>query len=52
MDGIGKAIEVHLGQELHPHARKQMEKKKKKSHVKLKKGNSNIYIYRVIFFWE
>ena len=29
MDGIGKAIEVHLGQELHPHARKQMEKKKK-----------------------
>ena len=62
MDGIGKEIEVHLGEEvgfilvaskheekqLHPHFRKQMKKKKKISHVKLKKGNSNIY--RVVFF--
>ena len=58
MDVIGKEIEVHLGEEvgfilvaskheekqLHPHVIKEMKKKKKTlSHIKLNKGNSNIF---------
>ena len=55
MDGIGKEIEVHLGEAfgfiLASMKRSNfipMFEKKKKSHVKLKNGNSNID--RVVFF--
>ena len=51
IEGIGKAIEVHLGEEVGfilGCKNACSKKKKKKSHVKLKRGNSNIN--RVVFF--